>query len=163
MITGAVADVLGFFCFPNLTVNTLVSVMTVFNPKASSCKDWAENRWSSVLNIVLFKVFLAVDTASLAKWLRHPSWKQKVWSLNPACDGIFPGQVIPVTWKLALLWLPCHAPGVYRVSAGTGWPSVSILWLGEVEIFICNFYCSVAARTIVWVDPSLRHTSMLGR
>ena len=28
----------------------------------------------------------------------------------------------------------------YRVSAGTGRPSVSILWLGEMESLICNFY-----------------------
>ena len=48
----------------------------------------------------------------------------------------------------------------YRVSVGTGRPGVSILWLGEVESLICNFYLSVAARTIVWVDPSLRYTSM---
>ena len=27
----------------------------------------------------------------------------------------------------------------YRVSAGTGQPSVSILWLGEIESLICNF------------------------
>ena len=33
----------------------------------------------------------------------------------------------------------------YRVSAGTGWPSLSILWLGEVESLICNSYLSVAA------------------
>ena len=37
----------------------------------------------------------------------------------------------------------------YRVSAGTGWPGVNILWLGEVERLICNFYLSVAARKIV--------------
>ena len=49
----------------------------------------------------------------------------------------------------------------YRVSAGTGQPGVSILWLGEVESLICNFYLSVAARTIVCADPSLRYTSML--
>ena len=49
----------------------------------------------------------------------------------------------------------------YRVSAGTGRPSVSILWLGEVESLICNFCLSVAARKIVWADPSLRYTSML--
>ena len=30
----------------------------------------------------------------------------------PVCDGIFPGRVIPVTYKLALQWLPCQAPGV---------------------------------------------------
>ena len=49
----------------------------------------------------------------------------------------------------------------YRVSAGTGRPGVSILWLGEVERLICNFYLSVAARKIVWADPSLGYTSML--
>ena len=49
----------------------------------------------------------------------------------------------------------------YRVSAGTGRPGVGILWLGEVESWICNYYLSVAARTIVWADPSLRYTSML--
>ena len=33
----------------------------------------------------------------------------------------------------------------YRVSAGTGWPSVCILWLSEKASLICNFYLSVAA------------------
>ena len=33
----------------------------------------------------------------------------------------------------------------YRLSAGIGWPSVSILWLGETEIVIYNFYLSVVA------------------
>ena len=32
----------------------------------------------------------------------------------------------------------------YRVSAWSGWPDVSILWLGEMESLICNFYLSVA-------------------
>ena len=49
----------------------------------------------------------------------------------------------------------------YRVRAGTGRPGVSILWLSEVESWICNFYLSVAARKIVWADPSLRYTRML--
>ena len=30
--------------------------------------------------------------------------------------------------------------GPNRVSAGTGWPGVSILWPGEMESLICNFY-----------------------
>ena len=57
-------------------------------------------------------------------------------------------------------------PGAWhdRVSAGTGRPGVSTVWPGETASLICNFYLSVAARTIVWVDPSLRHTSIwLGR
>ena len=43
------------------------------------------------------------------------------------------------------------APGVwrYRVSAGTGWPGVSILWLGEGESLTCSFCLSVAACKIV--------------
>ena len=49
----------------------------------------------------------------------------------------------------------------YRVSAETGLPGVSILWLGEVESLVCNFYLSVAACKIVWADLSLRYTSML--
>ena len=54
-------------------------------------------------------------------------------------------------------------PGAWRhrVSAGTGRPGVSILWLGEVESLIWNFYLSVAACKIVWADPSLRYTSLL--
>ena len=49
----------------------------------------------------------------------------------------------------------------YRVSAGVGWPSVSKLWLGEIESLICNFYLSVAACKVVWADLPLRYTSML--
>ena len=53
-------------------------------------------------------------------------------------------------------------PGAWRhrVSAGTGLSGAKILWLGEVEslIYNYNFYLSVAARKIVWADPSLRYT-----
>ena len=41
----------------------------------------------------------------------------------------------------------------YRVSTGTGQLGVSILWLGEVESLICNFYLNVAAREIVQIHP----------
>ena len=49
----------------------------------------------------------------------------------------------------------------YRVSAGTGWPGVSILWPGEVESLIRSFYPSVAAHKLVSADPSPRYTCML--
>ena len=49
----------------------------------------------------------------------------------------------------------------YRVSAGTGWPGVSIQWLGEKESLIYNFCLSVAERKIVSADPSPRYTRML--
>ena len=93
--------------------------------------------------------------------VRRPPWERKIPGSNPACAGIFSGSshtsdsnigtpvaTLPGTWR-------------YRVSAGTGRPGVSILWLGEVESLICNFYLSVAAHKIVWADPSLRYTSML--
>ena len=59
-----------------------------------------------------------------------------------------PVAILPGAWR-------------YRVSAGTGRPGVSILWLGEMESLICTNCLSVAARKIVWADPSLRYTSML--
>ena len=43
--------------------------------------------------------------------------------------------------------------GRYRVSAWTGRPGISILWLGEMESWICNFCLSVAARNIVQIRP----------
>ena len=51
-------------------------------------------------------------TASLAKLLRRPPRERKIRGSNPACDWIFPGRVIPVTYKLALQWLPCQAPDI---------------------------------------------------
>ena len=44
----------------------------------------------------------------------------------------------------------------YRVSAGTGWPSVCILQLGEMERLICNFYLSVAAH-MLGKQPTKKH------
>ena len=46
-------------------------------------------------------------------------------------------------------------PGPYKVSAETGRPGVSILWLGEVESLVCNFYLRVASVKIE------RYTCML--
>ena len=40
-------------------------------------------------------------------------------------------------------------PWRYGVSAGTGWPSVIILWLVKEETLICSFYFSVAACKLV--------------
>ena len=36
-------------------------------------------------------------TASVALWLRRPPRDRKTRGSNPACGGIFPGRVIPVT------------------------------------------------------------------
>ena len=100
------------------------------------------------------------STTSLAKWLRRPPWERKIRGLIPLATGFSwsshtsdlkigtPVATLPGAWR-------------YRVSAGTGRPDVSTLWLGEVESLICNFYLSVAACKIVCADPFLRYTSML--
>ena len=49
----------------------------------------------------------------------------------------------------------------YRVSTGTDWTCVRILWPREAENLIFNFHLTVAARKLVWADPSLRYSSML--
>ena len=66
-----------------------------------------------------------------------------------AYDGIFPGSSHTSDFKIGTP--VATLPGAWRsrVSAGTGWPCVSILRLGEMESWICNFYLSVAARKLV--------------
>ena len=75
--------------------------------------------------------------------------------------GIFPGSIHTSDSKISTPVAALPGAWRYRVSTGTGRPGVSILWLGKVESLICNFYLSVAARKIVWADPSLRYTSLL--
>ena len=101
------------------------------------------------------------EIASLALWLRRPPRERKIPGSNPACAEIFPGS--SHTSDLNIGTPVATLPGAwrYRVSAGTGWPGVCILWLGEMESLVCNFCLSVAARKIVWADPSLRYTRML--
>ena len=79
--------------------------------------------------------------------------ERKVPGLNPACARIFSGS--SHTSDLNIGTPVATLPGAwhYRVSAGTGRPGVSILWLGEMESWICNFYLSVAARKIVQIRP----------
>ena len=55
------------------------------------------------------------------------SGAEKIRSSNPACDGIFPGRVMPVTSKLAFQWLPCQAPGIIGSALGLVGP-VSVYW-----------------------------------
>ena len=92
---------------------------------------------------------------------RRPPRERKIPGLNPACAGIFSGSTHTSDSKIGTPVATLPGAWRYRVSAGTGQPGVSILWLGEVESLICNFYLSVAVRKIVCADPSLRYTSML--
>ena len=84
--------------------------------------------------------------------VRRPPRERKIPGSNPACAGIFFGSSYSSDLKIGTPVATLPGAWRYRVSAGTGQPGVSILWLGEVESLICNVYLSVAARKIVWAD-----------
>ena len=71
------------------------------------------------------------STASFAKWLRRPPQERKIPGSIPACGvEIFLGPVISVTYKLALHWLPCQAPGIVGSALGLVGPvSVYCDWV----------------------------------
>ena len=102
-----------------------------------------------------------VFTITLALWLRRPPRERKILGLNPACSEIFLGSSHTHDLKIGTPVATLPGAWRYRVSAGTGQPGVSILWLGKMESLVCNFYLSMAAHKIVWADPSLRYTCML--
>ena len=93
--------------------------------------------------------------------IRRPPREQKIPGLNPDCARIFSGSSHTSDLKIGTPVATLPGAWRYRASAGAGQPGVSILWLGEMESLICNFYLSVAARKIVWADLSLRYTIML--
>ena len=122
---------------------------------ATSFKVWRQVKLSQQI-----RACLALDRL-VGLVVRRPPREWKVPGSYPACAGIFSGS--SHTSDLNIGTPVATLPGAfrYRVSTGTGRPGVSILWLGEMESFICSFYLSMAARKIVWADPSLRYTSML--
>ena len=86
--------------------------------------------------------------------VRCPPRERKIPGLYPACDRIFSGSNHTSDPKIGTPVATLPGAWRYRVSTGTGRPGVSILWLGEIERWICNFYLSVAACKIVWADPT---------
>ena len=86
---------------------------------------------------------------------------RKILGSNLTCTGIFLGSSHTSELKIGTPVATLPGTWHYRVSARTGWPGVSVLWLGEMDSLICNFCLSVAARKIVWVDPSLKYTRIL--
>ena len=93
--------------------------------------------------------------------VRRSPWKRKILGSNPACARIFSGWSHTNDLKIGTPVATLPGAWHYRVSAGSGWPGVSILWWGEVENLICHFYLSVTARKIVCADLSLRYTNLL--
>ena len=91
------------------------------------------------------------QTASLAEWSQRPLRERKIRGLISAgsVENFFRGGVIPVTVNNDASTATLSGAWRYRVSAGTGWPGVSILWLGTAESLIRNFCLSVTTRKIV--------------
>ena len=105
--------------------------------------------------------FMSSGNRLVSLVVRRPPQEQKIPGSNPACAGIFSGSSHTSDLKIGTPEDTLPGAWRYRVSTGNGRPSVSILWQGEMESLICNFYLSVAARKLVWADPSLRYTYML--
>ena len=76
----------------------------------------------------------------------RPPPERKIPGSNPACIRMFPGSSHTSDSKIGTPVATLLGTWRYRVSAGTGWPGVSMLWLGEMESLQL---LSVAARTIV--------------
>ena len=85
--------------------------------------------------------------------VRCPPWERKILGSNPAYAMIFSGSSHTSDLKIGTPVATLPGAWRYRVSAGTGRPGVSILWLGEMESLICNFYFSVAARKFEQIRP----------
>ena len=85
-------------------------------------------------------------TASLAYWVWRPPRERKIPGSNPACDGIFPGSSHTSDSKIGTLVVTLPGAWRYRVSAGTGWPGVSILSLGKFDLQLLS---QCGARKIV--------------
>ena len=137
-------------------------------------QNWVVFCWNFVVVVAVFKVALKTSFEKFKQCLdlckygrisvclfRPLPRERKIPGSNPACVGIFSGSSHTSDLKIGTPVATLPGAWHYRVSSGTGQPGVSILWLGEVESWICNFYLSVAARKLVWADPSLRYTCML--
>ena len=66
-------------------------------------------------------------TTSVAQWLRRPPRERKIPGSNPACAGIFAGLSHTSDFKIGTPVATLPGAWYHRVSAGTGWPGVSML------------------------------------
>ena len=119
------------------------------------------NFWVFVYTEWLTGVFVYMDRLVGLVVKASTSRSENLGSILACADGIFSGSSHTSNLKTGTPVATLPSAWCCRVSAGTGWPGVSILWLGEMESLVCNFCLSVAAHKLVWADPSLRYTCML--
>ena len=120
----------------------------------------------SVSLLCLYLCCFCNSSVSVTPWCQPPRWPSgkafaSILGSNPAGDRIFSGSSHTSDFKIGTPVAILPGAWCYRVSAGTGRPGVSILWLGEMESLICSFHLSVAAHKIVCADPSPWYTRML--
>ena len=96
-----------------------------------------EGRWC--MSGILPLVHCSLVDRLVGQVVRRPPRERKVPGSNPACAGIFLGSSHTSDLKIGTPVATLPGSWHYRVSTGTGRPGVSILWLGEVERWICNF------------------------
>ena len=150
------------FCLSSSIESSTISLSKLIMPAILSQSVSAENNWNwRNVARAWSRRPLPIKKRLVGLVIRRPPREWKIPVSNPACARIFSGSSHIDDSKTGTP--VATLPGAWRsrVSAGTSRPGVSILWLGEVESLICNFYLSVAARKIVWADPSLRCTSLL--
>ena len=121
----------------------------------------AKNRTAIWCNVYYHTSFYCRLDRLVGLVVRRPPRERKIPGSNPACAGNFSGSSHTIDLKIGTPVATLPSAWRYRVSTGTCRPGVSMLWLGEVERLICNFYLSVATRMIVWADQSLRYTRLL--
>ena len=124
----------------------LIEIDSIWNKKSVSSRELASPATLDCLAGLVVKASASgVEDLGFKPRLRRDfSWSSHTSDLKIGA----PVATLPGAWG-------------YRVRAGTGRPVVSIVWQGEVESWICNFYLSVAVRKLVWADPCLRYASML--
>ena len=101
--------------------------------------------WQRKRRLVICSV---IERLHFSQVIRQPHWPSGKASALRAEDPMFESCLLRDFSSDSNIGAWC-----YRVSTGTGRPCVSILWLGEVESLICNFYLSVAARKIEQIRP----------
>ena len=80
-----------------------------------------------VMVVLVLIVAVAMITDTLALWLRRPPRERKIPGSNPDCAGLFQGSSHTSDLKIGTAVAALPGAWRHRVSAGTGWPGVSIL------------------------------------
>ena len=143
-----------------IIIVVVVVVVVVVLLSSSSSSSASSLALFIIVIIIFFIFFVTIDHLfGLVVWASAPTVAHL--GSNPACAGVLYGSSHTSGLKIGTPEATLPGAWRYRFNVGAGWPGVSILWLGQRKSLICNSYLSVAARSLVWTDPSLSYTNML--